>query len=111
MDSCPCQTSVKAKRALQSIKAEMQIIPARSPDLNPMENVFHFLRTRLEKEVKEKNITRETWDDFVARVKRNISFLPIDYINKTIESMPKRDRISYKKQRTPHKVLGYIHLV
>ena len=104
MDNCPCQTSAKAKKALQSIKAEMQIIPARSPDLNPIESVFHVLRKRLEGEVKKKNITRETRDEFVARVKRNIWSLPIDYIDKTIASMPKRIKlvISGKGHRTKY---------
>ena len=104
MDNCPCQTSAKAKKALRTIGATMRVIPARSPDLNPIENMFNVLRKRLEGEVKEKNITHETWDEFVARVKRNIWSLPIDYIDKTIASMPKRIKlvISGKGHRTKY---------
>ena len=104
MDNCPCQTSAKAKKALRSIGATMRVIPARSLDLNPIENMFNVLRKRLEGEVKEKNITHETWDEFVARVKRNIWSMPIDYIDKTIASMPKRIKlvISGKGHRTKY---------
>lgn len=41
MDNDPTQTSAVARKALKSIKANMQVIPARSPDLNPIENLFH----------------------------------------------------------------------
>lgn len=37
MDNDPSQTSAKAKRALLSVRATMHVIPARSPDLNPIE--------------------------------------------------------------------------
>lgn len=90
MDNDPSQTSAKAKRALRSVKATMQVIPARSPDLNPIENVFHTVRKQLDAEVKQKNINRETWDQFVDRVKRNIWSVSKEYIDKTIASMPHR---------------------
>lgn len=68
----------------------MQVIPARSPDLNPIENVFHTVRKQLDAEVKQKNINRETWDQFVDRVKRNICSVSKECIDKTIASMPHR---------------------
>jgi hypothetical protein len=46
----------------------------------------------------DKNITNETWDDFVSRVTRNIWSVPKDYINKTIASMPVRLKNVIKKK-------------
>ena len=39
MDNDPSQRSMVAKDALQEIGAELVDIPARSPDLNPIENI------------------------------------------------------------------------
>ena len=50
----------------------MQVIPARSPDLNPIENLFHIVRKKIKAEILEKNITHQSWDEFVDRVKFNI---------------------------------------
>lgn len=90
MDNDPSQTSATARNALRSVGATMQQIPPRSPDLNPIENMFHIVRKRMEVEVKENNIIRETWDQFVNRVRLNIWSIPRQYIDKTIASMPKR---------------------
>ena len=98
MDNDPSQTSAKAKRALRSVNASMHVIPARSPDLNPIENLFNIARKQINAEVKDKNITNETWDDFVSRVTRNIWSVPKDYINKTIASMPVRLKNVIKKK-------------
>ena len=72
MDNDPSQTSAIARKALNNIGAKMQIIPARLPDLNPIENLFHIARKNMEVEILEKNITHHSWDEFVDRVKFNI---------------------------------------
>ena len=104
MDNDPSQTSAKAKRALRSARANMHVIPARSPDLNPIENLFNMARKQINAEVKEKNISNETWTDFVSRVTRNIWSVPKDYIDKTIASMPVRVKnvIKNKGYRTKY---------
>ena len=81
MDNDPLQTSAKAKRALRSARANMHVIPARSPDLNPIENLFNMARKQINAEVKEKNISNETWTDFASRVTRNIWSVAKDYID------------------------------
>ena len=96
MDNDPSQTSAKAKCALSHAKCKMVQIPARSPDLNPIENVFHIVRRQLEAEVKQNTITTETWDEFVCRIKRNLWSIPKDYIDKTIASMPNRINLIVK---------------
>ena len=40
MDNDPSRRGVVAKNALQEIGAELVEIPARSPDLSPIENIF-----------------------------------------------------------------------
>ena len=45
MDNDPSQTSKAAKSALEDIQAQMQEISPRSPDLNPIENIFHLVKT------------------------------------------------------------------
>ena len=41
MDNDPSQTSRVLRQALAEIRCKMQEIQARSPDLNPIENLFH----------------------------------------------------------------------
>ena len=41
MDNDPCQNSKIAKAALENIGTNISKIPPRSPDLNPIENIFH----------------------------------------------------------------------
>ena len=47
----------------------MQVIPARSPDLNPIKNLFNIVRKCIEAEILEQNIIHQSWDEFVERVK------------------------------------------
>ena len=98
MDNDPSQTSANAKRALLSARASMHVIPARSPDLNPIENLFNTARKQINAGVKDKNISNETWNDFVSRVTPNIWSVPKDYIDKTIASMPVRVKNEVKNK-------------
>ena len=96
MDNDPSQTSAAAKKALQSIGVDMQIIPARSPDLNPIENLFHIVRKNIEAEILEKNIIYQSWDEFVQRVKFHLWSVSQEYVDKTIASMPNRIKLIIK---------------
>ena len=42
-------------------------IPARSPDINPIENVFNYIRTKLIEEHLNINITFENFEEYSAR--------------------------------------------
>ena len=53
----PSQTSKAARKAMENIEAEFHKILARSPDLNPIENVFHLVEKGLENEAIANNIT------------------------------------------------------
>ena len=66
-------------------------IPARSPDLNPIENFFHLVRKKLKADAIEQNITKEKYTEFVQRIRKTMSEgIPIETMNNLISSMPKR---------------------
>lgn len=87
-DGDPSQNSCVANKALERAKAKLFPIPARSPDLNPIENVFHLTNKELRRTAKY--IDTETRREFVQRIRRAIYSVPIATIDKTISSMHKR---------------------
>ena len=68
MDNDPCQKSAAAKSAIQEIGANVVEIPPRSPDLNPIENVFHNVRRQLRKQALEQKLVNENFAAFEKRV-------------------------------------------
>jgi transposase len=89
-DGDPNQNSRKAKLAMSAVGARNFTIPARSPDLNPIENVFHNVKRQLQDDALSKRITKETYSQFCTRVKVTLlNYLP-DILDRTIESMDKR---------------------
>ena len=98
IDNDPSQTSAVAKKALHSIGASMQVIPARSPDINPIENLFNVMRKNIEAEILQKNIIHQSWDEFVERVKFHIGSVSKEYVNKTVGSMPNRIKEIVKRK-------------
>lgn len=65
-------------------------IPPRSPDLNPIENMFHMVRRQLKDDALEREIKHETYKEFSERVKQTLESYSKEYIDKTIASMPGR---------------------
>ena len=65
MDNDPSQTSKKAMSAINEIECELHQIPARSPDLNPIENVFNIIKRKLENDAINKGIRTENFNDFI----------------------------------------------
>jgi hypothetical protein len=90
MDNEPSQTSAKAMDTIADMGYTMQNIPARSPDFNPIENVFHVVRKLIETQVKENKIVHQTREKFKQMVQYNIWSMSKDLIDKTICSMNKR---------------------
>ena len=62
-------------------------IPAHSPDLNPIENLFHLVSRQLEKNTLDMQITSENFEQFSARVKKTMKHFPITTIDNIIKSM------------------------
>ena len=108
MDNDPSQRSKVAGRALEEIEVELHEIPARSPDINVIESIFHLLRMDLEDEAICQNITSETFEPFRDRVFRSLERLPVELINRPFESMNNRiDAIIYSKgYRTKYYDIG-----
>ena len=85
-------------------------IPPRSPDLNPIENLFYQVyicifviqvKEKLRHQAKAKQITHESRENFTIRVKEFLENYPITQINALIASMPRivAQVISAKGQR------------
>ena len=55
-DGDPSQKKPKTQRALQDVGALLFKIPARSPDLNPIENIFNIVSAKLERDALRKQI-------------------------------------------------------
>ena len=100
-DGDPRQNSKIARNTLDQMGMQCHSIPARSPDLNPIENVFHLVDNVLREEAIQKNIVSETFEAFSARVANSMLNFPSDVINRVIESMPNRINmvLKYKGQR------------
>ena len=90
MDNDPSQTSKASHRAMEQVEAELHQTPPRSPDLNPIENIFHVVKSFLDDEAISFNIRKETFEDFKTRVINMFEKIDVDLIDRTIESMPKR---------------------
>ena len=80
----------------------MQPIPARSPDLNPIENLFNFCKRGLLKG--SMGISSETLEQFRERVISTVKRVCALHTDRTVDSMGKRisqiirsggDRASY----------------
>ena len=74
-------------------------IPPRSLDFNPIENGFNFVKSELRTQAFEQNVNHETFEQFSARVKLTLENTPTKYIDKTIESIPKRMSMVIKSKR------------
>lgn len=89
-DGDPSQNSATSRKAMKSVRAKLLSIPARSPDINPIENLFHLIKRRLNNDAIARDIKKETFKEFSARVKSTIINFDKNAIDKIIESMSKR---------------------
>ena len=100
-DGCPVLNSKKAGRAIRRAGGTVFRIPARSPDCNPIENLFHCVSRKLKEQARHQQITHESEAEFRRRVKRTLRTYPVQLIDRIIDSMDKRMGliISSKGQR------------
>ena len=75
---------------MQAVEATKFLVPPRSPDMNPIENLFNRVKDSLHHQAIERQITFEDAEKYAARVKSTLENTDISYINKTIESMKSR---------------------
>ena len=83
-DGDQSQNSCKARSAWDKIRARKFSIPARSPHLKPIENIFHIVKKKLHQDALEMKIEREDFEEFSARVKRKLESVPVDVVDITI---------------------------
>ena len=89
-DGDPSQNSALARAAWRRTGARLMAIPTRSPDLNPIENIFHLLKRMLQQDAIKKNITFETYEKFSESVMTTFKNLNQNFIDNTIASMNNR---------------------
>ncbi len=63
MDNDPSQSGKVAMKALQSVEGDLLKIPARSPDLNLIENIFHIVKSNV-KRLLGKTYTQKVFYNF-----------------------------------------------
>ena len=64
-------------------------IPARSPDLNPIQNFFNIVAKDLKKQAVDNNIRKKN-EQFSERIKQTMLAYQMEKINKIIETVGKR---------------------
>ena len=65
-------------------------IPPRSPELNPIENFFNLVSTRLAQKAIENEIKKDSFDEFSHRVTKYILGFDWKQIDAIIDTMDKR---------------------
>ena len=90
MDGCPRQNSAIGKKAIAAVGGFIMSIPARSPDLNPIENLFKQVDRKLKADAVALNITKESFEEFSQRCKYTLFNFDKGKINALISYMPKR---------------------
>ena len=95
------QNSQCARDELNRQHISLFSIPSRSPDLNPIENLFNQVRQTIKEDSLQKQLEHETKEEFTTRVGGLLSSYSVERINNLILSMPKRVDmvISAKGQR------------
>ena len=81
-----------AENMLKDIECKLLQIPPCSPEINPIENIFHIVKSLLESEAIKGNVTCETFEQFKTQVLRTIKNVDPIIIDKVIESMPQHIR-------------------
>ena len=87
MDGSPKQNSAKARKAITKVWGMIFKIPAGSPALNPIENIFNIAAKDLRQAV-DKNITKKIFELFSGSP-INHACISSREINKIIETMDK----------------------
>ena len=82
----------------KSSQLELHKIPPRSADVNPIENIFHLVKSSLQRETVSRNIVSECFEQFQTRVLLALDSVSVEIIDRTIASMSKRiQAVRYSK--------------
>jgi transposase len=89
-DNDPVQNSALACKAFKKQKIKLFPIPARSPDVNVIENLFHIAKKHLNKDALSNQLHVESEEEFLERIGAFLDNYPISKINKLVDSLPRR---------------------
>ena len=89
-DGDPSQNSAKSRKAQEEFGSTLFSIPPRSPELNPIENVFAFVKKELRDNAIENELFHESYKEFSLRVKNTLYQADKERINKIIGSYGRR---------------------
>ena len=92
-DNCPVQNSSAALKAFDKQDISLVKIPARSPDINCIENFFAHLKRRLRTQAIEGNIVKESKKQFCQRIEQTLENWEIPKVNTLINSLPRRVKL------------------
>ena len=85
-DNDPKHTCKKVKEWLEEQDFETMVWPAQSPDLNPIEHLWGYLKRRLAEYEHPPNGILQLWE----RIQEVWEGIPVEECQKLIESMPRR---------------------
>ena len=91
-DGDPSQNSALVREVLHDMGVNCFRIPPRSPDLNPIENLFHLVKMQLSRDALEKTIGFENFASFQERVLETLLNFNAVKIDNIIDSMVIRIR-------------------
>ena len=89
-DNRPVLNCAQAQKAIQDVDGLLFATPKRSPDLNPIENVFNLVKRKLKRQAITLDITSETFQEFAQRLKTTLYSMRSEIIDNIITSMYKR---------------------
>ncbi len=81
------ENSKMARNTMERMNSELFGIPPRSPDMNPIKNIFALVKKKLHKDAIRQDISVESMSEFHDRIIQAMNAIPIPVLNKTIESM------------------------
>lgn len=84
-DNAPAHKSHRTRTWLTDHGFDLLPWPAQSPDLNPMENTWAYLKEHLEERCDITNV-----DDLWRAIQEEWASIPLDYFEKLARSMPRR---------------------
>ena len=79
------KTVNKARQAFDTVGTIKFSIPPRSPDFNPIENIFSYVKSELRTQDIEKNINYETFEQFSIKVKHSLENTPTNILIKLLD--------------------------
>ena len=85
-DNDPKHTSKVAKTWFSDNGVEVLKWPAQSPDINPIEHLWNYIKRLLETYEEPPRSVKELWE----RVEKEWNDIPVEECRKLIESMPRR---------------------